>query len=146
MSRLLNICWIMSFALLMGSSAQAHAEGQFIDIIPHSNDEIDLILETLESAIPEDNTDTTPIVMMLHGDEADRFLRGSYSKYKDVIDQTAKLAAYNVIDVKVCETWMRQNNYTKADLFPFMNTVKFARSEIKRLKREEDYSEFSVDL
>lgn len=145
MPRTLHICWIVALTWLGTAAAPAYAE-QFIDIIPHSNDEIDLILDTLESAITEDNTDSAPIVMMLHGDEADRFLRGSYSENKQIIDQTAKLAAYNVIDVKVCETWMQQNNYTKADLFPFMNTVKFARGEIKRLKREEDYTAFSVDL
>jgi intracellular sulfur oxidation DsrE/DsrF family protein len=103
-----------------------------------------VILNTLEDSIPVvEATEGSPIVVMLHGEEAHRFVRGNYQANKAIVDQTAKLA---VIDVKICETWMRINNYERADLFPFVGTVPYGVTELERLETEEGYTEFGVSL
>lgn len=106
-----------------------------------------MILNTLEDSIPVvEATEGSPIVVMLHGEEAHPFVRGNYQANKAIVDQTAKLAAYDVIDVKICETWMRINNYERADLFPFVGTVPYGVTELERLETEEGYTEFGVSL
>jgi len=120
--------------------------GQYIDVFPKDGEQIELILQTLQMSIEDDNADAPPITMMLHGPAADYFVRQNYADNKDLIDQTAKLVGHKVIEVKMCETWLRNNKYDNADLYPFINTVPFGRSELRRLKREEGYTEYSVDL
>jgi intracellular sulfur oxidation DsrE/DsrF family protein len=128
------------------SASNALADGQFVDIAPKNQAEVELVLNTLEASINTDLTDVPPIVMMLHGDEAHRFLRSNYNDNKNLVDQAAKLAAYNVINVQICATWMEANNYTTADLFPFISTVPYGAGELDRLAKEENYSEYSVHL
>ncbi|MEM7077262.1 MAG: hypothetical protein AAF513_01425 [Pseudomonadota bacterium] len=133
-------------ALLLIGGLPAMASGKFINLVPKTKSEVQLILNTLEAGISDDRTDQPAIVMMLHGREAERFLRHSYPSNKMLIDQTAKLSAYRVIDVQICEAWMRKNDYSKDDLFPFISTVPFAPAELKRLEDKEGYTEYDVDL
>ena len=84
--------------------------------------------------------------MMLHGPQADRFLRSSYARNKMLVDQTAKLAAYGVLEVQICETWLRRNKHNRDELFPFVSPVPFGQDVLTRLAEEEGYTEFSLDL
>lgn len=135
-------------------TAQLRAEGQYIDLFPKNRSDIQLILNTLDDNIgdnidiklEEGSTGLPPIILMLHGDQAHQFLRPNYEDNKTLVDQTARLAEHGIIDVKICETWMRHNNYTNADLFPFVQTVPFGAGELERLAQEENYREFSVPM
>ncbi len=127
-------------------SANSYADGEFIDIAPKSEAEIQLVLDTLDKTINDSVEDLPPIVMMLHGDEAHRFLRRNYDDNKSLIDQTAKLAAYNVVKVQICATWLRSNNYDESELFPFVSTVPYGAAELERLASAEGYTEYSVNL
>ena len=135
-------------ALLLFNASVLHANpGQFIDLMPKNDAEVNLILETLEAAINDNQANgLPPIVMMLHGNQAHRFVRRNYEENKSLVDQTAKLAAYGILDVKICETWMRGNNYTNQDLFPFINSVPLGSAELERLSEEEGYTEYSVSM
>jgi len=133
-------------AAALSWSPPALAEGQFIDIAAKNVADIQLVLDTLDASIANNLTDLPPILLMLHGDEAHRFLRGNYSANKELVDQAAKLAAYNVVKVQICATWMEQNDYKSSDLFPFVSTVPFGAGELERLASEEGYSEYSVGL
>ena len=145
MSRLTGIA--MMFALLfLGISLHAAADGQFIDIAPKTEGQIQLVLDTLDASINDNEPGLPAIVMMLHGEEAHRFLRNNYQANKALVDQAAKLAAYRVIEVQICATWMRMNGYSKSDLFPFVSSVPLGAAELERLATEEGYSEFTVDL
>ena len=130
----------------LASASNALADGQFVDVAPKSKADIELVLDTLEASINTDLTDIPAIVMMLHGDEAHRFVRSNYNDNKDLVDRAAKLAAYRVIKVQICATWMEANNYSPADLFPFISTVPYGAGELDRLAKEENYSEYSVHL
>lgn len=145
-SRLLSIA-VFGLLILCGSLPRtAHAEGQFIDIAPKSKADIELILNTLDDAIANNESALPPIVMMLHGQEAHRFLRGNYPANKALVDQAAKLAAYKVIKVQICSVWLKNNNYGSDALFPFVEAVPFGAGELERLAREEGYIEWSVSL
>ena len=143
--RFLVLSTFAALALLAAWPAQA--QGQYVDLYPKTVEDLKTILDTLEGSIEHAQQDATPpIVVMLHGKEANRYVRGNYQANKAIVDQTAKLAAYNVIDVKICETWMRKNDYDSADLFPFVSTVPYGAAELKRLADEESYTEYSIDL
>lgn len=128
------------------AQANVYANGEFIDIAPKSAEQIQLILNTLDETINNNVKGLPPIVMMLHGDEAHRFLRRNYPHNKEMIDQTAKLAAYDVIEVQICSLWMKSNNYDESELFPFVSSVPFGEAELERLAGEEGYTEYSVNL
>ena len=139
------VTFIAFVALALANGAWA--EGEFVDLYPKTKDDIMTILETLEGTIEtHDALNGSPIVMMLHGKEAHRFVRGNYSANKAIVDQTAKLAAHNVIEVRICETWLRNNNYESSDLFPFVSPVPYGVAELKRLEQEEGYTEYKVSL
>lgn len=128
------------------SAVAAWAEGEFIDIEPKNEAEIQLVLDTLEASIIASDEGLPPIVMMLHGKEAHKFLRSNYPDNKALVDQTAKLAAYNVIKVQICATWMANNQHGEDELFPFVSTVPYGQAELDRLAAEEGYTEYSVSL
>jgi intracellular sulfur oxidation DsrE/DsrF family protein len=74
-----------------------------------------------------------PIVVILHGSEAKAFLRQNYGQYRSLVDQAAKLDAFNVIDIQICETWMGSNEVVRDQLPPFIETVTYGPSRIKEL-------------
>ena len=134
-------------ALLLVLTTQAWGEGQYIDIFPMAEEEISLVLMAVEDKLTETSAEPVPpIVMKLHGPEAERFLRSNYTKNQSLVDLGAKLSGYGLIDVKICETWMRRNNHDQTELFPFVSTVPFGPAELSRLRKEENYSEFALDL
>ncbi len=136
-------CLLVVLSLI---SAAAWSEGFYVDLFPKSKADIELIFDTLEAGAEISRTDEPPVVIMLHGKEAGRFLRSSYTENKSLIDQAAKLTAYQLIDVKICETWMRNNGHSTTDLFPFVSTVPYGQAELERLAEEESYTEYDVDL
>lgn len=74
-----------------------------------------------------------PIAIVLHGPEANVFVKSNYSQYKPLVDLAAKLDAFNVVDVKICERWMGSNNVQKGQLPPFVETVPYGPAEQGRL-------------
>lgn len=136
---------IMVASLALSLPLVAWAEGEYIDLYPKTLSDINLILETLDGSINA-GADAPPIVMMLHGPQAGRFLRGNYAANKALVDQTAKLAAYGVLEVRICQTWLNKNNHKNDELFPFVSPVPYGAGELARLQEEEGYTEFTVDL
>ncbi|NOX51604.1 MAG: hypothetical protein GXP16_13885 [Gammaproteobacteria bacterium] len=140
------------FVLCFTGISSAWAQGQFIDLFPKTADDIELILATLEKDInqtPDELSSSQPvgpILMMLHGKQAHRFLRGNYAQNKTMVDKTAQLSAHGLIEVKICKTWLHENQFSEIDLFPFIGTVNYGASELARLIEEEGYTEFSVNL
>ncbi len=145
MCRKLLLSVTSAVALMLTS--QVFAEGQFIDIYPKTEADIKLVINTLEERIANHSaSEAPPILLMLHGKEAKRFLRSEYAQNKSLIDATAKLAGFGVLEVKICETWMRKNMHGEEELFPFVGTVPYGAGELARLEEEEGYTEFTVAL
>lgn len=75
-----------------------------------------------------------PVTFVLHGDEINLFKRENYRTNQALVDLAARLDAFEVIDVRVCETWMRDNQVVAADLPPFVEVVPFGPEFVAGLK------------
>lgn len=86
--------------------------------------------------------DDPPLALVLHGPEVSIFLEENYSEHKEIVDLARKLTDLNVVNVRVCE--VRTNTFDRGlqSLAPFVGTVPFGPSEVKRLIEEEDYVYF----
>ncbi len=83
-----------------------------------------------------------PLAFVLHGPEVQIFLKGNYQQYKPIVDLAAKLSAFNVVDVKVCQTRLGVLGETRDALPPFVGTVPFGPAEVQRLLVDEEYVYF----
>lgn len=104
----------------------------------HTPEEIESVLLRAEKYVDAYNKfpQSSPIVFVLHGEEAEVFRKENYQQYKEIVDLAARLEAYNVVDIKVCEMWMRVNNMEAGDVPAFVDTVSFGPWEKFKLKRE----------
>ena len=103
----------------------------------HTSEELFSLLKRAERiAAGEDEYSTTePVVLVLNGAEIDLFKRENYRSNKSLIDLAARLEAFNVVDLKVCKSWMYQRGIDTRDLPPFIDTVHRGDSEKNRLKQ-----------
>ncbi|WP_317933389.1 DsrE family protein [Halioxenophilus sp. WMMB6] len=83
-----------------------------------------------------------PVVMVLHGPEVAIFLRSNYQQNKHLVDLAARLTAFNIVDIRVCETRLADLGEPREGLVPFVDTVPFGPAEINRLLNEEHYVNF----
>jgi len=83
-----------------------------------------------------------PLVLVIHGSEVGIFFKENYSMYKSTVDLAAKLAAFRVIDIRVCEASAQIMGLELATRFPFVGTVPYGPTEITRLIEIEKYVYF----
>ena len=131
---------------MAGAGPGALAQGQYIDLFPMTQADIELIFETLDSGVTDLEPSTPPVVMMLHGPQAAKFVRSAYSKHRNLIEHAAKLSAFGMLDIKICEMWLKETGHSRQDLFPFITPVPYGADELTRLREEESYSEFVLDI
>ena len=111
----------------------------------HTSDELEKVLERADALLLGGQFDAgqhEPIVFVLHGPEARVFVQGNYIKNKKLVDMAARLTAFQVVDIRVCETWMGGEGVEKSELPPFVSTVPSGPVEAKRLMEEEHYVYF----
>jgi len=77
-----------------------------------------------------------PIAVILHGPELQVFDRKNYQKYKHIVSMAARLEAFNVIDVRVCEVQMQLDGVGRGDLPAFVDSIPFGPAEVDRLLRK----------
>lgn len=106
-----------------------------LDISVHTREELKLLFDRAEQLALE----TRPawrddrIVLILHGPEVEFFSRRNYEQYKDLVDQAARLDAFDIVDVKICQTMMQVEGIERDDIPAFIEQVPFGESEIERL-------------
>lgn len=93
----------------------------------------------IENEIPEG---FPPIAIVLHGPEVAIFFKQNYKIYKPIVDLAARLTAFGVIDVSVCQTRMGVLGQDPSGLFPFVKTVPFGPLEVERLLNQKEYVYF----
>ena len=103
----------------------------------HTVDELQEVLDRASkiSATDEGYNRSSPIQLVLHGEEVRIFLHKNYEKNKSVVDLAARLDAFNVIDIKVCEYWLGEHSLSTDQLPPFIDSVPFGPVEEQNLKR-----------
>lgn len=83
-----------------------------------------------------------PVTFVVHGPEVSVFFRDNYDEHQSLLDLAAKLTAFNVIDIRICETRMGVLGRDKSVLVPFVGTVPFGPAEEERLLSDEAYIYF----
>ncbi len=108
------------------------------DITDHSIEELEALLvraEEVSQTHPADFEDLE-IVMIIHGPDIDLFTNHNYAENKQLIDLAARLDAYDVIDMKVCEKTMSLLGVDRQDIPSFIESVPYAPTEIKQRLQE----------
>ena len=126
-SLFLLLLWLANLAVA--------AEQKFIAQL-HANTPQELadLLDRAESWARQSKTyPKYPISIVLHGPEVNVFIKQNYGRYQALVDQAAKLDAFKVVDIKICERWIGFNNIERNQLPPFVDTVPYGPAEERRL-------------
>ena len=108
------------------------------DISNHSPEEMQALLSRAEE-IRETNADgyeDLEIVLVLHGPDIDIFREQNYNKNKPLVDLAARLDAFDIIDMRICETTMSSMGVERSEVPAFIESVPYAPREISRLLDE----------
>jgi len=111
------------------------------DVTDHTLDELQALLqradEITQTRQPE--YDDIKIALILHGPDIHLFTQQNYAENKQLVDLAAKLDAFGIIDMKVCETAMSSMGISRNNIPPFIESVPYSPAEITRLLNEENY-------
>ena len=105
------------------------------DVSNHSIEELEALLQRAQeiSQLDSSNYKDLKIIMILHGPDVDWFTQQNYEHNRQLVDLAAKLDAFDIIDMKVCETTMAKRGVHREDIPAFIESVPYAPDEIKRL-------------
>lgn len=119
---------------------EPRTDGRYVvDVTLHTLPEIEALLNRAEklhesSSASNINNNSAGIALVLHGDEIKFFDKKQYKKNKKIVDKAAKLDANNVIEIKICNTKLRELGLDKKDMPAFIETVPYGPEEIKKLR------------
>ena len=122
----------------MAATAQAVPlqSPSFAQLSQHTPDELNALLMRADDLARASNfSPVEPVTFVLHGDEIELFTRANYASNQSLVDLAARLDAFEVIDVRVCETWLRDNGVAASELPPFVETVPFGPTFQASLQR-----------
>ena len=88
------------------------------------------------AARPQSQGEKAAVVLVLHGPEVEFFAISNYPRYKDIVDQAARLDAFDVVDVKICQSMMERLGVEREDIPAFIEQVPYGPGEVERLVRE----------
>ncbi len=131
-----------------GVSAQSQSpissNGYVARILNDSPEEVADALERADKLYSEGklSQNANPIAIILHGPEVEIFFKDKYEEYKKIVDLAAKLSAFGVVDVRVCETQAGIMGRERSSIHSFIGTVPFGPTEVKRLLDQQSYVYF----
>jgi intracellular sulfur oxidation DsrE/DsrF family protein len=122
----------------------SNANGYVARILNNSPEEVADALSRAEKLYSEGKLPpgANPIAIILHGPEVEIFFKDNYEEYKKIVDLAAKLSAFGVVDVRVCETQSGIMGRGRSSIHPFIGTVPFGPTEVKRLLDQQSYVYF----
>ena len=105
------------------------------DVSDHSPDELGALLHRAEEIreTHAEGYDDLDIVLILHGPDINIFRQENYKQHKPLVDLAAKLDAFEIIDMKICETSMTSMGVERSEVPAFIESVPFAPDELRRL-------------
>ena len=109
-----------------------------LDISVHTLEGLEVLLDRAEELAmrPQVQGGEASVVLVLHGPEVEFFSIGNYEKYKDVVDQAARLDAFDVVDVKICQSMLDMQGIKRDDIPSFIEQVPFGPGEVERLRQQ----------
>jgi intracellular sulfur oxidation DsrE/DsrF family protein len=108
------------------------------DVVIHKPEDMNKLLgriEQLSTTLPPAKEDPS-LALVLHGPEIAFFTRNNYQKYMKLVDRAAALDKKGIIDVKVCDTMIRELNLEEAELPDFVEHVPYGPAEVERLIKQ----------
>ncbi|MFV1992508.1 MAG: DsrE family protein [Acidiferrobacterales bacterium] len=148
LSTLLSLSFMAAPAFSQEGEPRAKIENRtdgryVIDVTLHTAEEIEALLTRAEELYESGNNKNNGvkytrvgIALVLHGDEIKLFDKKYYKKYKKIVDKAAKLDANNVIEIKICNTKMRELGLEKKDMPPFAEIVPYGPDEVDDLVKK----------
>ena len=117
------------------SASSDYTSGYIGLIQAHTAVEIEAILQRIDELRETDMSFQLqqPLVLVLHGDEANAFLRKNYHNHRTLVDQAARLEAFNAVNIQVCETWLRNEDVDQSQLPAFVETVPYGPAREQEL-------------
>ena len=108
------------------------------DISNHNIEELEALLKRAQEVTQLDSSNygDLEIVMILHGPDIDWFTQQNYKRNLELVDLAKKLDAFDIIDMKVCETAMSARGVKREDIPSFIESVPYAPDEMRRLLQE----------
>ena len=109
-----------------------------LDITVHTIEELRVVFDRAGqlAMAPRPGEEADSVVLVLHGPEVEFFAISNYEKYRDIVDKAARLDAFEVVDVRICETMMSEYGLGPDDIPSFIEPVPFGPGEVERLQRE----------
>ena len=109
-----------------------------LDISVHTIEGLKVLFDRAEELAmrPQAPGGEASVVLVLHGPEVQFFSIRNYEKYKDIVDQAARLDAFDVVDVKICQTMMDREGVERDDIPSFIEQVPIGPGEVERLLQE----------
>ena len=113
-------------------------EKAVLDISVHTIDELRVVLDRAEglAMTPQPPGSAASVILVLHGPEVEFFAISNYDKYKDIVDQAARLDAFDVVDVRICQAMLEIKGIPRDDIPAFIEQVPLGTVEIERLVGE----------
>jgi intracellular sulfur oxidation DsrE/DsrF family protein len=126
----------LTLAALAAAPLGAAADRVYLEVSPDGTDDLLTLLDDLDQALLADEPQSEPVVVVLHGPEAEPFIRSNYLDNRALIDRAARLQAFDRLDLRMCESWMERNGLDRGDLLPFVRPIPYAPEEVERLRAE----------
>lgn len=142
------LCLLLPIFLLPAALAEEHETispppGYVFEVIVNSAQELDVILDRADSLRKLFKPDQySRIAIVLHGAELQLFQKNNYSANQSIVERARLLDQEQVIDIKACQTMMRDLNIQQSELPAFIEQVPLAADEIDRLVKEESFTLF----
>jgi len=105
------------------------------DIADHSISELQNLLSRAEYLMANRSPDfeDIEIVLVLHGPDINLFTHDNYEDNKSLVDLAAKLDAFDIIDMKICEASMSSMGVSRREVPAFIESVPYGPAVIRQL-------------
>ena len=109
-----------------------------LDISVHTIEGLKVLFDRAEelAMMPRPKGEDASVILILHGPEVEFFSIKNYDRYKSIVDQAARLDAFDIVDVKICQTMMGVRGIEQNDIPSFIEQVPYGPGEVERLQQE----------
>ena len=94
------------------------------------------LLQAEQYAQANTGTLKAPVLVVLNGEEIAAFERKHYREQKQLVDLAARLAAFEIIEIRVCETTLEERFVHRSELPSFLQPIKNGAAYLTEKKRQ----------
>lgn len=130
-------CGLAVIILALNASHAAAQEKRYADVADYSKEQVLELLKNAETVFNQSPAGeiSEPFPIVLHGSEIRLFNMSDYEQHKALVDKAAKLDAFGIVDIQICQTWMRYHSFSEDKLPRFVQTVENGVEKVQALKK-----------